>query len=180
MKANMVDRETWDARSNEKANVFMYFGKDKVMPSDRELFCEMLVFGQVVSVKVIAEKGIAFCQFYKSEDAANACSAPHFGGVTAEIKSAPKKKQWHKEADKKSSPQKKKKEDKLHVFDLFDDAIKVTPKRMKNAEANQKSSTNKKKKKGKPHAMNIFSGAYNVAPKKRNKIQRQSSINAAS
>ena len=143
MKAIMLNKETSDARSNEKANVYMYFGKDKAMPSERELFCDMSLFGRVVSVKVIAEKGIAFCQFYESEDAANACSVPHFG-VTAEIKSAPKKKQCRKEADKKSSMQKRKNEDKPHVFNLLDDAIKVVPKRKKNAEADKKSSTRKK------------------------------------
>ena len=116
MKANLDCKETWEARFNENANVFMYFGKCKAIPSEREVFCDMIEFGPVVSVNVIAEKGIAFCQFYSSEDANMACCALRFEGVTAKLKSPPKKKEIKKEV-------------KPHVFDILQDAVVVFPKR---------------------------------------------------
>ena len=123
MRAILETKETYEARNNIKANIFMYFNRDKMMPTERELFCEMLNFGQVVSVKVIEEKRIAFCQFYNSNDAARACSVPHFGGVRASPKSLPKNKNKNKNKKKLQ-----KEENKSRVFNLLEDANKISPK----------------------------------------------------
>ena len=90
LRAKIADEETFKAKYNEKANIYIHFGFGCTTPTERDLYFDMLQYGPVVSVKVIEAKRIAFCQFYTIEAADKACNAPTFAGITISKKSAPR------------------------------------------------------------------------------------------
>ena len=98
IRVRFVDEMSLKARFNEKANVYIHFDIGCTIPTERDLYLDMLQHGPVLSVKVIEAKRIAFCQFYTVEAADKACNAQTFNGITISKKTAPRAKTQKKDS----------------------------------------------------------------------------------
>jgi hypothetical protein len=82
------------ALSGIETTLYIQYDLSNEIPTERELYFHMKQHGQVISVKVLKEKRIAFCTFCTEEEAEKALREPSFSGVHISKKKPSKKKTY--------------------------------------------------------------------------------------
>ena len=66
-KAHIENQRSQKARHNQKANLFIKYSSQYDGISERNLYELFCMCGQILSIKLVREKRIAFCQFYEED-----------------------------------------------------------------------------------------------------------------